>query len=318
MTHPRPVKNQVPKEVVAALRGFNRFYTKKIGVLGEGLLDSPYSLVECRILFELGSRPAAGAVYASDLQEELGLDTGYLSRILARFERLRLIARSQDEADGRRRSIALTPEGRGALRDLDRRSSAEMARILSGLSELQRAELVGSMRRIEATLGCDADKPPELKLGEPGPGDLGWVVSAHGEIYSAEYGWGPEFEALVAGIVADFAARHDPRKEKAWIARLDGRRVGSIFLVKAGATAAKLRLLILAPEARGRGIGKRLVGECLGFARSAGYRNVELWTNSSLAAARGIYAKAGFRLVATEPETHFGRGTVSETWELAL
>jgi DNA-binding MarR family transcriptional regulator/GNAT superfamily N-acetyltransferase len=306
-------------EAVAAYRSFNRFYTRKIGVLGEGLLDSPFSLAEGRILFELASRNETGqAAYASEIQAELGLDAGYLSRILAGFEKRGLLSRYKAKGDGRRRALSLRPDGLKAFRDLDKRSDADAARSLEGIEDARLAALVDSMRRIETILDGRPPEPPTIMLREPEPGDLGWVVSAHGELYQREYGWGPEFEALVARIVADFAARRERERERAWIALRGGTRVGSIFLVKVDDEIAKLRLLLLAPEARGTGLGRRLVEECLAFAREVGYSKVVLWTNSSLAAARAIYAKAGFALVASEPERQFGVGTMSETWELSL
>jgi DNA-binding MarR family transcriptional regulator/GNAT superfamily N-acetyltransferase len=306
-------------EAIAAYRSFNRYYTRKIGVLGEALLESPYSLSEGRILYELGSRSESGeTVFASEIQSNLGLDAGYLSRILAGFEKRGLLSRYKAQGDGRRRALALTPEGLKAFRDLDRRSNSDAGRSLESLDDERLAELTDSMRRIESILESKPASPAEIALREPEPGDMGWVVSAHGELYAREYGWGPEFESLVARIVADFASKREPGKERAWIALKDGARVGSIFLVKVDDETAKLRLLLLAPEARGLGLGKRLVDECLAFAKSARYRKVVLWTNSSLSAARAIYAKEGFCLVASEAETLFGEGTMSETWQLAL
>jgi DNA-binding MarR family transcriptional regulator/GNAT superfamily N-acetyltransferase len=315
-------------EALAAYRRFNRYYTRRIGVLGEALLQSPYSLAEGRILYELGAAGESGATFfATELQSTLGLDAGYLSRILAGFEKRGLVSRDKAPGDGRRRALSLTPVGLEAFRDLDRRSNADAECCLERLGEGRLEELVDSMRRIESILdgeapsapeGREAEGRPAIVLRAPAPGDLGWVITAHAELYSREYGWGPEFETLVARIVADFAAKHDPERERAWIAVKDGARVGSIFLVKVDEATAKLRLLILDPKARGMGLGKRLVSECLAFARSAGYKKVVLWTNSSLSAARGIYAKEGFALVASEPETQFGENTMSETWQLEL
>jgi DNA-binding MarR family transcriptional regulator/GNAT superfamily N-acetyltransferase len=303
----------------AAFRHFNRFYTKRIGVLEEKLLDSPFTLTEARVLFELGTRVESGKpVYASDLRSELGLDAGYLSRLLARFEKRGLSSSEAAVGDARRRSLVLKPLGRELFQQLDDRSSASAARALSGLGEADRRALIEAFKSVERVLNQAAPEPPPFILREPGPGDLGWVIAAHGEIYSREYGWGPEFEALVARIVADYAASRDPARERAWIAWAEGRRCGSVFLMKVDEATARLRLLILAPEARGFGLGRRLVDECLTFASSVGYKKIVLWTNDSLVAARTIYAKVGFRLVASEPETTFGAGTKSETWELEL
>lgn len=307
------------EEAVGEFRRFNRFYTKRIGVLGDKLLDSPFSLTEARVLFELFSRTDAGEeTHAVDLRAELGLDAGYLSRMLGRFEAMGLITSRRAADDGRRRMLEFEPKGRELFRELDARSGLDAARTLSSLGERDRAALVAAFRKVERILGDGSAHRPVPTLREPAPGDLGWVVWAHGEIYAREYGWGSPFEALVARIVADFASGRDPRRERAWIAVAEGERVGSIFLVKADEETAKLRLLLLAPKARGLGLGRRLVEECLAFARFAGYRRVVLWTNDSLVAARSIYAKAGFAIVATEPETGFAPGTMSETWELSL
>jgi DNA-binding MarR family transcriptional regulator/GNAT superfamily N-acetyltransferase len=306
-------------EAIAVFRRFNRFYTRKIGVLGEGLLDSPFSLTEARILFELASRAEKGSTaYASELQAELGLDAGYLSRILGRFEKMGLVFKNKAEEDNRRRTLSLGPKGWEAFREIDARSTDDAARTLADLGASDLAALSAAIGKVESLLGGERSPERTCSLREPRPGDLGWVVSAHGELYAREYGWGAEFEALVARIVADFAASHDPDRERAWIAERDGERVGSIFVVKVDEETAKLRLLLLAPEARGLGLGRRLVDESLAFARRAGYRKIALWTNDSLVAARAIYAKEGFALVASEPETLFGAGTMSETWELAL
>jgi DNA-binding MarR family transcriptional regulator/GNAT superfamily N-acetyltransferase len=307
----------VPPETIAAFRRFNRFYTKKIGVLSESLLDSPFSLIEARILFELASRSEAGeAIFASVLRAELGLDAGYLSRILSRFEKLGILSRSKSGSDGRRQALSLELKGWDYFRDLDAVSSEDAAQTLASLDAVDQASLSGAMSDIESLLG--GAQGPSVTLRDPAPGDLGWVVSAHGELYSREYGYGPEFEALVARIVADFSANRDPERERAWIAARGDRRLGSIFLVKVDELTAKLRLLLLVPEARGLGLGRRLVSECLDFARAAGYRKASLWTNSALVAARSIYAKAGFSLVSSACDPMFADGSLAETWELEL
>lgn len=305
-------------ETIAAFRRFNRFYTRRIGVLRPRILDSRLSLAEARVLFELATRGVEDSTAcASELRDELGLDPGYLSRILARFEREGLVSSAKAEGDGRRRLIKLEPKGQELFRELDSRSTDDATKALSSLDRGALLTLASAMRKIESILG-GVQEPASIVIREPEPGDLGWVVSAHGEIYGREYGWGVELERIVARIIADFAAGHDPARERAWIAELDGERIGSIFLVKADEETAKLRLLILAQGARGRGLGKRLVDECLAFARSAGYRRVRLWTSDALTAARAIYAKAGFVLVSSKPETNFGQGAMSETWELSL
>jgi DNA-binding MarR family transcriptional regulator/GNAT superfamily N-acetyltransferase len=300
---------------VSAFRAFNRFITRKIGVLREGLLDSSFSLSEARILFELAQGEAGSA---AAIAEELGLDPGYLSRVLSRFEARGLVTRRAAEGDSRRRLLALNEAGRAAFALLDGRSRDEATGMLEALSDGDRSRLIRAMRTIEGILGERPAPPSAFVLREPEPGDLGWVVQRHGAVYAREYGWGAGFEALVARIVADYAAGHDPQKERCWIADLDGVPVGSVFLVRVDEATAKLRLLLVEPEARGRKLGVRLVDECIRFARSRGYRKLTLWTNSVLTAARGIYAAAGFALVASEPERLFGEDLVSETWDLDL
>lgn len=310
---------------VAAFRAFNRFFTRKIGVLREGLLDSPFSLTEARILFELagglagGQSSPAGGQSSSALCKKLDLDPGYLSRVLGRFEGQGLVLRtSSTGGDNRRRLIGLTAKGREAFAALDARSRDEAVKMLAGLSELGCARLISSMKAIEEILGETEPAPPAFVLRDPEPGDLGWVVERHGAVYAREYGWDASFEALVARIVADYAADHDQRMERCWIADAGGVRVGCVFVIKLDEATAKLRLLLVEPEARGRRLGARLVDESIRFARSRGYRKLTLWTNSVLVAARTIYDAAGFSLVASEPARLFGKELVSETWELDL
>jgi DNA-binding MarR family transcriptional regulator/GNAT superfamily N-acetyltransferase len=302
-----------PAERVAAVRRFNRLYTRRIGVLHEGLLDSPYSLAEVRVLYELAHRTG---VAARDLALDLGLDAGYLSRILKAFERRGLVRREQAAGDARRRVLSLTAQGRRAFAPLDRRSQAEVAAMLAPLTESAQSRLTGAMQAIEALL-----EPPDAAaipyvLRPHRPGDMGWVIQAHGEFYAHDYGWDERFEALVAHIAAEFIEKFDPKRERCWIAERDGERVGSVFLVRKSATVAKLRLLIVDRKARGLGLGKALVNECILFARDRGYRKITLWTQQNLAAARGIYEAAGFRLVASEPHAMFGVPLVGETWDL--
>lgn len=299
---------------IEAVRHFNRDYTRRIGVLREGLLDSPFSLTQARVLYELAHReePTATA-----LGQELGLDAGYLSRILSAFARRGLVARRPSKTDGRQSHLRLTPRGRQVFGKLDAASAGEVRGLLAPLSAADQDRLVSAMRTIEDVFGA-ARTARSLRIRAPRPGDMGWVIHRHGEVYDQEWGWGEGFEALVAEIVVKFMADRDPRRERAWIAELDGQRVGSIFLVAKSKTVAKLRLLLVEPSARGFGVGQRLVDECVRFARRAGYREIVLWTQSILDPARHIYAKAGFELVGQEPNHEFGQGLTSETWSLKL
>ncbi len=305
---------------VEAVRRFNRFYTKQIGVLHEGLLRSPFSLAEARVLYELAHRANPTA---AELGRDLGLDPGYLSRILRGFAQQGLLEKAPSEADGRRSLLALTEKGRDAFAPLNARSQAEIGAMLGALSAAEQRRLIEAMETIATLLGGPAgstgagSKAPYV-LRPPQPGDMGWVVGRHGVLYAREYGWDEQFEALVAEIVAAFIQHHDPRQERCWIAERDGEPVGSVFLVKRSKTVAKLRLLLVEPEARGLGIGARLVEECVRFARQAGYRKITLWTNSVLHAARRVYERSGFRRVHEEPHHSFGHDLIGETWELEL
>jgi DNA-binding MarR family transcriptional regulator/GNAT superfamily N-acetyltransferase len=300
---------------VDAVRRFNRFFTRRIGVLREGLLHSRFSLTEARVLFELAH---SEELTASDLSRELGLDPGYLSRTLARLEQQGLVVRVRSEADGRRRILSLTLDGEEAFSLLDSRSREEVAEMLGGLSEGDQRRLLEAMGTIEGVF------EKSLKFSEPfvlrthEPGDMGWVVQRHGVLYAREYGWDESFEALVARIVADFIDGYDPKKERCWIAEMGGERVGCVFVVKAGGTVAKLRLLLVEPEARGLGLGTRLVEECIRFARNRGYEKITLWTNGVLDAARHIYEEHGFVLVEEEEHHSFGRDLVGQNWDLVL
>jgi DNA-binding MarR family transcriptional regulator/N-acetylglutamate synthase-like GNAT family acetyltransferase len=302
---------------VAAVRRFDRFFTRQIGVLREGLLHSPYSLTEARILFELAHRDT---LTASTLCRELGLDPGYLSRILASFEQRGLVDKARSESDGRQRLLRLTPAGEEAFALLDRRARDEVAELLGGLGEEEQGRLLRAMETIEGVL----DRQKGFKFAEPfvlrphEPGDLGWVVHRHGVLYAQEYGWDQHFEALVAQIVADFITYYDSARERCWIAEMGGELVGSVFVVRASQEVAKLRLLLVEPQARGLGLGGRLVEECVRFARRAGYKKLTLWTNDVLTDARRIYEKAGFRRVSQGPHHSFGHDLISETWELPL
>ena len=307
----------VPAAQVEAVRAFNRFYTKRIGILNEGLLRSPYSLTEMRVLYELAHRERVTAI---DLCDELGLDAGYLSRILRGFVTKGLLTRAASDEDGRRRELSLTPAGRDTFAPYDRRSSEEVAGLLGSLDAPQRRRLVAAMKTIEGLFAAPAaGKPPRrVRLREPRAGDLGWIVHRHGALYSAEYGWGDLFEGLVAKIAGDFLSKRDPKRERGWVAELDGEIVGSVLLVRKSASVAKLRLLLVEPSARGLGIGRRLVEACIAFARARGYRKIVLWTNPELHAARAIYEKTGFRLVRTETTRVFGKPQTAQIWELAL
>ena len=302
---------------VGAVRRFNRFFTRKIGVLREGLLHSPYSLAESRLLFELANRHS---LTAAELCRDLGLDAGYVSRILSSFEEKGLVARARSKADGRQRIVRLTAAGRKAFALLDRRSHEEVSELLNGLSGEDQERLLNAMHTIETVLG---DRPG-LKFAEPfilrlpEPGDMGWVAHRHGVLYAQEYGWDATFEALVAQIVADFVSHFKPGRERCWIAEIDCEIVGSVFVVEASESVARLRLLLVEPKARGLGLGARLVEECLRFARRSGYKKMTLWTNSVLVAARRLYQKAGFHIVAQEEYRGFGRDLVGETWDLNL
>jgi DNA-binding MarR family transcriptional regulator/predicted N-acetyltransferase YhbS len=300
---------------IDAVRRFNRFFTRQIGVLREGLLHSPYSLIEARILFEIAHRDE---LTASDLSRELSLDPGYLSRILARLEQQGLIDKVRSEIDGRRRLLSLTPEGEDAFSLLDDRSREEVAEMLGELSEGDQRRLLEAMHTIEDILDTGFKFSEPFFLRQHEPGDMGWVVHRHGVLYAQEYGWDERFEALVAQIVADFINNYDPVKECCWIAEMSGEIVGCVFLVKASDTVAKLRLLLVEPKARGLGLGTRLVEECIRFARRGGYTTLTLWTNSVLDAARRIYEEHGFELVEEGEHHSFGHNLVGQNWELAL
>jgi len=301
---------------VEAARRFNRFYTRQIGLLRRGAYNSPFSLTEVRVLYELAHRDKPTA---SELGRDLGLDAGYLSRMLRGFERRALVTRTRSPVDGRRSYLALTAPGRRVFAPLDARSHDEVAALLSGLAPAAQAQVIAAMRTIERLLGGDRTPPSAAYLlRPPQPGDLGWVVHRHGAVYAREYGYDARFEALVAEIVARFVERFDPARERCWIAEQDGAVVGSVFLVARSRTAAQLRLLLVEPQARGSGLGTRLVDECVRFARRAGYRTLMLWTQSELSAARRLYQAAGFRVVRKERNHSFGKALVSETWELDL
>jgi len=299
---------------ISAVRAFNRFYTRQLGVLGQRLLESPFSLSEARVLYELAQRDGAAA---KEIGIELDLDTGYLSRIVQKFDDDGLITRKPLPADRRQHQLNLTAKGRQAFAKLDRSSHEEVAKMLRRLSDTDRRRLTAAMATIEDLFGeAHASKPAILR--EPRPGDMGWVVQSHGAQYASEYGFDCSFEALVAEIAAQFLRSFDASRERCWIAEIDGAPVGSVFLVRHDDEVAKLRLLLVEPAGRGQGLGKRLVSECIAFARACGYRKITLWTQSILTPARKIYQDAGFVLVATEPHRSFGQSLIGETWEMKL
>lgn len=303
-------------DAIARVRRFNRFYTRRIGVLDEGHLHSPFNLTEVRVLYELAHRPGVAAV---ELRQDLGLDAGYLSRLLRNLARRGLVAAPVAETDGRRRALTLTAAGRKEFARLDRRAAAAVARLVRPLGAADRRRLLDSMDRVERLLHEPATAPADgMELRPPEAGDLGWVVERHGELYSEEYGWDQRFEGLVADVVGSFVREFDPGGDRCWIAVRGGERVGCVFVVHGGGDVAKLRLLLVDPAARGAGLGRRLVEECIAFAGQAGYRVLSLWTNDVLRAARRIYERAGFTITHREAHDRFGVGLVGETWERTL
>lgn len=310
------MKHNSLSEKIEAMRHFNRFYTKQIGVLNEGLLESLFSLSEARVIYELAHR---GTATATELGNELGLDAGYLSRMVRDFERRKLIKKKPSETDARQSVLSLTARGQKEFESLNRLSRNQIEEILNDLLPVAQNRLLAAMKVIEEILGPEPkDEKFSYILRPPQAGDMGWVVQSNGALYAQEYGWDETYEALVAQIVSEFVKHYDAKKERCWIAEKDGENIGSVFLVKKSAQVAKLRLLIVDPKARGLGIGKRLVDECTRFARQAGYKKITLWTNNVLLAARAIYQKAGYKLVKTEKHRSFGHDLVSETWELEL
>ncbi|WAH38359.1 bifunctional helix-turn-helix transcriptional regulator/GNAT family N-acetyltransferase [Alicyclobacillus dauci] len=300
---------------ITIVRQFNRFFTRHLGVLRDGLLHSPYSLTESRIIYEIANRDN---LIAADLSKELGLDAGYLSRILDRLEQQELIQKVSSGTDARQRILRLTPNGKQAFSILDSRSREEISELLNNLSDQDQNRLIQSMNTIEHLLGEGLKYSEPYFLRQHEPGDMGWVVHMHGRLYAEEYGWDEHFEALVAQICSDFINNFNPDKERCWIAEMDGQVVGSVFVVQSSETVAKLRLLLVDPKARGLGLGRRLVDLCIRFAKRKGYKKLVLWTNDVLVTARNIYQKAGFKLIEKEPHHSFGHDLVGETWELSL
>jgi DNA-binding MarR family transcriptional regulator/GNAT superfamily N-acetyltransferase len=308
-----PASDTAIEHRIEAVRAFNRLYTRRIGVVREGYLQSRFSLTEARVLYELAQ---TDGVTARWLGSELDLDAGYLSRMLRRFEQDGLVTRAAAASDKRRQVLTLTAAGRAAFAPLDHRSRQDVGTMLAALPEAAQEAVVGGMRTI-ARLLSDT-RASNLTTRPPRPGDIGWVIERHGALYAAEYGLNHRFEALVAQVAGAFLTDHDPVTERGWIAEWNGIRVGSVFLMRKSDEIGKLRLLLVEPSARGAGVGKFLVADCIAFARQVGYRRMTLWTNDILVAARGIYKAAGFHLVTSEPHADFGPPMIGEEWELEL
>jgi DNA-binding MarR family transcriptional regulator/GNAT superfamily N-acetyltransferase len=310
------------QERIAAVRRFNRFYTRQIGVLRKTYLDSAYSLGEMRVLYEIAQGDKLGAQTASDIAAALDLDAGYLSRVLRNFEKRGLITRKASDRDARQSHLALTARGRQTFAPAEKRSQRDVAEMLGQLGTVEQARLVAAMDTIGTLLGADeagAKPAPSYTLRAPKHGDFGWIVSRHAEIYAQEYGWTDPFEGLCAQIVADFVNKYDAKCERCWIAEMNGENVGCVMLVKDDVPGvARIRLLIVDPKARGLGLGTRLTDECIRFARAAGYKKITLWTHSILTAARHTYEKAGFKLTGSEKHKSWGKPVVSEYWDLVL
>jgi DNA-binding MarR family transcriptional regulator/GNAT superfamily N-acetyltransferase len=305
----------VSHDRITAVRQFNRFYTQRIGVLQDSYLQSPFSLSEARVLFEICRRERPSA---SEIARALGLDPGYLSRILRSFSKRGLITRRTSSADRRQTLLSPTARGRSAMARLDARSQADVGDMLQSLGDPEQRRLVAAMSEIEELVGIRLGPKVPFILRPPVPGDMGWVVSRHGAVYCGEHGWSDRIESMTAEIVAAFMRNYDPQRERCWIAEREGETVGVVFLVKRSAQVAQLRLLLVEAKARGLGIGARLVAESERFARQAGYRKIMLWTHTVLTAARHVYKQAGYRLIESEPHDEFGKTLTGETWELTL
>jgi DNA-binding MarR family transcriptional regulator/N-acetylglutamate synthase-like GNAT family acetyltransferase len=313
----RASQKEVATDRVARVRRFNRFYTRQLGVLRKTYLDSPYSLGEARVLYEIAK---GGTPTASDIARALDLDAGYLSRTLRNFEKRGLIERKASASDGRQSHLALSARGRKSFAPLEQRSQRDTAAMLARLAPGDEARLIAAMSAIEELLGGAVAEtfPPQrrYRLRPPTHGDFGWIVKRHAELYAQEYGWVTPFEGVCAQIVADFVNKFDDKRERCWIAEMDGENVGSIMLAKDSEAIARIRLLLVDPKARGLGLGRHLTDECIRFARNAGYQKMTLWTHQVLTAARHIYQQAGFRLMRSEQHQSWGRPVVSEHWDL--
>jgi DNA-binding MarR family transcriptional regulator/N-acetylglutamate synthase-like GNAT family acetyltransferase len=303
------------REDVATVRRFNRFYTKRLGLLDQGLLKTQFPLIQARILFELAQQEQSTA---TALKQELGIDAGYLSRILASFEKDGLLRKSTSQTDSRQRLLSLTAKGRKAFSTLDARSKTDIEKLLDGLSSEDHHRLLHAMATIEGLLDASETAVPAFFLRSHEPGDIGWMTHRHGVLYDEEYGFDETFEALVAEILAKFIQSHDPKRERIWIAERDGERIGSIMIVDAGKKIAQLRLLLVEPKVRGRGLGGRLIDECIKFSKRQSYKKIKLWTQSNLLEARHLYTKAGFEVVEEKPHHSFGHDLTAEIWERNL
>ena len=300
---------------VDEIRRFNRFYTKRIGLLDQGLLKTQFPLTQARIIFELAQHKQT---VASDLVSELNIDPGYLSRILSTFEKNGIIQKVPSKSDNRRRVLKLTAKGRKSFTILNNRSSQEVKRLLQSLSGEDQHRLIHAMRTIENVLETEVKSTMSYLLRTHRPGDIGWMIHRHGVLYAEEYGFDETFEALTAEILFRFIQHHDPKRERIWIAEQAGERIGSVMIVDGGNQVARLRLLLVEPKARGKGIGKQLIKECIDFSKRNGYGKITLWTQSILQEARHLYLKAGFKVVEEKPHTSFGHDLIAETWELEL
>jgi len=307
--------SQTQEHRIEAVRRFSRFYTRKIGVLHEGLLDSPFTLTEGRVVYELAHH---GTTTAAELAKELDLDPGYLSRTLKKLERHGYVARRRAETDGRQTILTLSEQGQQAFAAINARSRAHVGSLLAPLAADDQTRLVEALATVTDLLGNPPQRRVPYILRPHQPGDIGWVIQRHGALYTQEYGWDETFEALVAEIAGQFLKTFDPRWERCWIAEKDGHNVGSVFVVRQSDEVAKLRMLLVEPRGRGLGIGARLVEECIRFARLKGYRRMTLWTNDILHAAIHLYRQAGFVLVEEEPHHSFGHDLIGQNWELAL
>jgi DNA-binding MarR family transcriptional regulator/GNAT superfamily N-acetyltransferase len=297
------------------IRSFNRFYTRFVGALDKSHLGSGLSLPEARVVYELANQPG---LLASQIVERLGVDPGYLSRMLKRLDGQGLIIKEQSEQDGRASALSLTDAGRNLFQELDRKAAERVGEEIRALGEVERERLTAALGTVTHLLGKAPSKPTGVRLRQPEPGDFGWAVERHGVLYAEEYGWGPRFEGLVAELFGGFARSHNPDREHCWIAELDGERAGCVFVVERTPEVAQLRCLLVEPTARGHGIGGALVGACVEFARGAGYRQMMLWTNKGLDSARKIYEATGFRLVEEQPHRDFGPELIGQNWELDL
>ncbi len=304
-------------DYIARIRHFNRFYTRLIGLITGQYMDSPFTLTEARVIYELANQTEPTA---TTINTELRLDAGYLSRILNSFSKIGLITKTASPDDARVSILTLTDEGRQAYEDLNSHSQSGIQSLLEPLSQGDQTRVVTAMRTIESLLNSTNPENPAstLFIRPPVPGDMGWVVKRHAELYAQEYGWDEKFEGLVAGIVSDFVKNFDPARERCWIAEQDGENVGCIFLVKLDSETAKLRMLLVDPKTRGMGLGGKLVDECVQQARRFGYKKMVLWTNSILHSAIHLYVKAGFRKVSEEPQHAYGHDLVFENWEMDL